>query len=608
MSTQTLVRTASTWIREDLPTRRQGSNPTYLYVKAETGNSNNRRHPLINYALPAFLLDPQTKIVSATLVLTPTAAWSANSSIGVGLAAKGWAASTAKWSLNLGMTDIINKALVSPSKANPFYVNVKPHLELIRGGKKFYGWRISTNNTTSRAFYNKGTLAPTLIIEYTRAPSRPSVAAPTEGQVVNDPAPLVKMTQVDPTLTTINAIQVQVNTNESEIGTWDSGTVLSTETVLDLSTTSFPPVAVDGQSRWWRGRIRGDGDEWSEWTAWTEFVYDPLGTISIVTPGVAPNDFVNEQTPLFAWETFGFDQEFYRALLFDHETNAKLWDSDWVKDVDTSTHPPAGKIVRVDHPYRIEVWAHDGKDRSLSDVDPYAKDVRVFTYKLAAAIEPVINLGVVPNEPLPLPKLVWERTPTADKYEIVRDGRVRDLVDAEDVLQGDGTFAYVDPTAAPRRPHTWTVRAVVNGLTSAANPSITDQVDSHGIWLIDLETDDYVTIITKTQQTMALTEDGGTFMPLNARYGVRITTSLHGYSGSVVGEILKTDLTGEETGQTMHDRFLQMRENKSSVMSLVLADAAYRIVPFDMTISESPEVGKDGDYVYPCSFSFIQVA
>lgn len=608
MSTLTLTRTSSTYIREDLPTKQAGSNPTFLYVKAEVGGNNQRRDTLLNYPLPGFLLDPSTKIVSATLDLSPYGAWPAASNIGVGLITKGWAASTVKWSSFVGMDNVINVALANPFAANPFLVDVKPHMELIRGGKKFYGWRISTTSTTNRIFRNRLDAMPTLVIEYTRAPARPSVAAPTDGQTVSDAAPVVKMTQTDPTLTTVNAIQVQVNTNESEIGTWDSGEWLTTETLLDLSTTDFPPVAVVGQSRWWRGRVRGDGDEWSEWTAWTEFVYDPLGTISIITPADPPDDFVTEQTPPIAWATFGFDQEFYRAMLFDHVTNVKLWDSDWVRSQDTSTHPPKGKIVAVDHQYRAEVWAHDGKNRSLSDADPYARDVRVFTYKLAAAIDPVINLTVEDMTPLPFVKLRWERTPAADQYEIVRDGIVVDLVDAAEVLEDDGTFAYIDPTAPPRRAHIWTVRAVVNGLTSAVNPSEPGEIEPAGIWLCDLENGDYVTLITETQQTMSLSEDGGTFIPLNARYAIRITTSLHGYGGTVVGEILKTDLTGDETGQSMRDRFLQMRERKSQVMSLVLADNAMRVVPFNMTISESPRPGKNGDYVYPCSFEFVQVA
>lgn len=609
MSTLTLRRSSSAYIRQDLPTKRSGSNPSFLHIKAQSGSDGKRTDALVNFGLPGFLLDPQTKISSALLTITPSSPWQSASSLTVGLPTKSWGASTAQWSSGYGNDNPIVTALTSPSATKPFVVNVKPHLELIRGGKKFYGWRLSNNNATSRNIRNNiAAQNATLVIEYTRAPSKPSVAAPTDGQIVDIGAPVVKMTQVDPTLTTVNAIQVQVNTNESEIGTWDSGTVTSIETMMDLADTSFPPVTVDGQSRWWRGRIRGDGDEWSEWTAWTEFVYDPLGTIAIVSPGAAPNDFVTEQTPPLVWTTNGFQQEFCRAILTDYVTNARLWDSGWIKTRDLSLHPPKGLIVAVDHQYKWNLWSHDGKDRSLiGGLDAYASATRVFTYKLASAIEPVINLTAVDMTPLPFVKLRFQRTPAADEYEMVRDGRSRALVDAEEVLQPDGSFEWIDPTASPRRTHKWTVRAVVNGLTSASNPEVTKKIDPAGIWLCDLENGDYVTLVTKQQQSMALSEDGGTFMPLNARYGVRITTSLHGYAGTVVGEILKTDLTGEETGQAMHDRFLRMRERKSTEMSLVLADAAYRVLPYNMTITESPEPGQNGDYVYPCSFDFIQV-
>jgi hypothetical protein len=609
VSDLTLARDASAHIRQDEQARRSGTNPAFLKVKNSSGSANDQWDALLSFGLPAILLEPDTNIVSATLVVYPSTYWQASASLTVGLATNSWGASTAQWSDGIGMSaERVTLPLAGPSDTNPFRVDVKSLIELVRAGRRFYGFRLQTNNTTLRSIRNNNTDMPTLYVSYTRAPARPSIAAPADGQVVDNPAPVLKMAQTDPQLSTINAIQIVTSKNAGQTWDWDSGVRLTTETMLDLATTDFPPMTQQGEERWWAGRLRGSGGDWSEWTSWARFTYETLGTVQITSPAAPPNNVVGEQAPALQWVTNGFVQQFFRALLYDNVDKRRLWDSGWLQSQEKSVHPPAGLITTVGREYRWELFATDGLNRTLvGDNEAYAGAARTFRYELAAEVAPVNGLVAEDMTPLPFVRLRFNREVLANQYEIVRDGRSRALVDLEEVLQPDGSLAWVDPSAAPRRSHTWTVRAVVNGKTSASNPTVSKTIEPAGVWLCDLANDDYITIVTDKQQTMALSEDGGTFTPLNARYGIRVTTSLHGYAGTVVGEILMTDLTGPQSGQEMRDRFMRMRERRSTEMSLILADAAYRVVPFNMTIAESPEPGRNGDYVYPCSFDFIQV-
>jgi hypothetical protein len=614
VSILTLKRDASAFIRAGgqerpgdlkLSSAPSGPNPSFLQMKA----SPSRADTLVSFGLPALMLDQNTRIVSATLVVTPSVAVGGNRTLFASMPTKSWAASGVRWVDNVGEEAELGISVANAGPTNPFRLNVKSHIESIRSGRRFYGWRLRTANSAAWTIRNNNDLMPTLVIEYYRVPGKPVVAAPTNGQVVDKPKPLLKLQRLDPDLTTIDAIQVVTAANPNmDPWVWDSGIVLTTETQLDLAKTSFPALTVQGQSTFWSARLRGIGGDWSPWSDGSEFIYETLGTAQITYPPDAPNNVVGEQTAGMAWVTTGFQQEFLRALLYDNETGARLWDSGWIQSREQTIYPPAGLITRVGHEYKWQVYVTDGQNRTLvGDNEAYAGDTQTFRYELSADVTPVQGLVAVDMAPLPFVKLVWDREAAANQYEVVRDGVSRALVQLEEVLQPDGKLGWVDYQAAPRRSHTWTVRSVVNGRTSSSNPTVSKTIEPAGVWLYDIATGEYVTVITDKQQTAALSEDGGVFTPLNARFGIRVTTSLHGYSGSVVGEILKTDLTGEETGQVMRDRFLRMRERKSTPMSLVLADAAYKVIPFNMTITESPQVGRNGDYVYPCSFDFIQV-
>lgn len=609
MTTLNIKRNTSTYVQESARTKRVGANTAFLKVR-NGGNGGDSVDTLVNFALPAILLAPSTKIIDATLVVYPSAFWQASATLIVSMPTKSWGGSTATWASTnelIAIGESASQALANPSATNPFRVNVKSLLEIVRGGRRYYGLRLSTNNSTVRSIRNNGGQMPTLVVNYTTAPSRPTPAAPVDGQVVDKPAPLLKLTQTDPKVTTINAIQVQTSLNGTT-ASWDSGTRLTTETIVDLSKTTFPPMTTQGEERWWRGRLRGSGGDWSEWTSWTRFVYETLGTVTILTPAAPPNNQVGEQQAALEWATTGFQQEFYRAILYDNTNDARLWDSGWVADQEMAVTPPKNLIRVVGREYRWDMWATDGLERTLvGDNEAYAGATRVFTYELSSTVSPVNGLQVVDMAPLPFVKLTFDRLADVNDYEIVRDGLAVDVVDVEELLQPDNTLAWVDRSAAPRRSHIWSVRAIRGGKTSLSNAQVSKTIEPAGVWLCDFDNNNFITIITDQQQTMALSEDGGIFTPLNARYGIRVTTALHGYAGSIVGDIYKSDLTGSENGQSMHDRFLRMRERKSTEMTLVLADAAYRVVPYNMTITESPEPGRNGDYIYPCSFDFIQV-
>lgn len=623
MPTITLARSSSAYTTRTEPKKNKGNNPARLLLSSHATSA---KDAYLTFAVPKEVLDPRNSVESAVLRVH----WATKNYHSTGAAGyyyemratrilQGWSAGKLTWNNRPdvgGTTTIVAKTSSQVGPNARYDLNAKPFIDAWRGGATNFGIRVRGAQEFWIALANTGAAAPRLIITYHVPPGLPTTVSPANNDVVSVAKPLLTVVGAETSASGLTAVQVQLSrTSNWAAPTWDSGVVASKAAMLDLADFPGAPSVADGEEMYWRIRLRGTGNMWSGWSAGARFRRKAMGTLVITSPGEPPNNTVSDPTPPLAWELTGATQSAYRVILRRLGSTGKsistIWDSGIVASLDNTMSPPDSVTVSRNaggrYEYELRVW--DTEPRAVSGgVPAYVSATREFTYAYSGTIAPVSDLTAENLDPKPFVRLRWTRNETPDRYIIDRDGETVAVIDGPNAeTDTPEVFEWVDLLASPRTPHEWTVRCVVNGVTSAANPTVWEQNDAGGIWLSDPENDVYIVMLDPTLES-AYSEDGETHKPL-AGTPIRVTTDLNGASGRVVGELLKTPLTEDATGTDLFRNFLAVRAAYSGRrMILSMNDLAIPVIAFDMTASHTPAPGKDGDYIYTASFSFFEVS
>lgn len=617
MTTVTLTRTQSAYTQKGSTTKKSGANPSTMPL---SNSASKAVFIYLGFGIPAEALGPSAMIASAKLVMWNSAAWSGTHDLYARRNTSAWSASTITWATAAAGNPTTVAAYAVESFTNPpiksrWEFDVLPFLQLMQaeGGKNF-GFQIRTA-TVSGTFkmLNSGVNTPVLILEYYVAPAKPTSLSPANGQVVSVPQPVLRINAVTTGGTVQNALQVQVDAaHDGVTPDWDSGTVVTTSSQLDLSTIGGAPTLVDdGPQKSWRVRVRGTGDIWGAWSDWADFSYKSLGTLAVIEPPAYPDNVITDPTPPVTWELTGRTQQAYRLMFSDPSRppgQDMVWDSGVVTSTAETATPSQPVATITGHMYRMTIRVWDTEPRVINGgATDFVETTQHFFFILTAEVNPVTNFVVEDLSPLPFVKLSFTRAEPPDGIQIVRDGVAIAVFDAAELHVSGDDYEWVDLTAAPRREHTWIVRAIVNGETSSVNLPQTLEIEPSGLWLSQPDKDRYMPFITEASQAVGLSEDGGTFQLLNGQFAVRVFGTQRGWSGTIVGEILATQLTGDQSGALLRDLYLQMRQDRGAPMILTLLDMNIKIVPFNMTIAPTPTLGRNGDYVYAASLEFIEV-
>lgn len=608
MTTIVLERTSSAYVSQVEPTKRFGDNPSQLGMKNLSGQN---RSSFVKFAIPAIVFDPTTVIASAAIVVR-----NAYSMPGQTLAASRvdavWYGVSINWDNRPGVTG--TAANVTKSGTQPagteWSMNVLSHLQALQVGGWNRGWRITTSDTSLRYLYNRQAgLEPRLVITYYAKPLTPNAASPTDGQVVSVAKPTLRMS--GGAASDIASVQFKVSANADMSSAWDSGTIPSSETSIDLSAYGGAPAASVGVPMYWQGRWTNAGGATSGWSTPAQYTYRTIHSVSITVPADSPNNTVTDPTPPIGWSNSGgITQSQYRFFIEDPDQPAGsfLWDSGQITSAALTDQPDLPVLTETGKTYRVRVRTWDAYDRVADGgVPAYAEATKDFTFVLSGTVDPVTSLVATNLDPLPYVKLSFDRSTAADYFQIVRDGVAVAVLDAVDIFVSGTSYEWIDYEAPPYVQHTWIVRALVNGVTSSANPDVTMKLESGGLWLSEPETETYVPLITVDSQRLNLSEEGSTFRVLGARYAVRIRSGLNGYEGQIVGELMATPLSGVSTGMSIRDDFLAIREMDLPRLILTMADLSIPVQAYDMSVAPTPHRAENGDLRYVCSFNFHQV-
>lgn len=548
-------------------------------------------------------------ILSATLRVYNTATWAGSVTLTAQRVAAAWSATKITYNNKPGVTGataVVAKTGAAPNTEWAF--DVTALMQTISDGAAWYGFRISTNNTSAKYLYSAqfgGSVVPTLEIVWSTAPQAPDTLAPSNNRAVSIDKPVLRFDFTDHSGSTqMQACQVQINaTDVWTAPTFDSGTVATTIPQLDLTTTAYAGLAAD-TSTFWRVRVQDASGLWSAWSAGAQFQRKIKGTLTLNNPAVSPNNFVYDSTPPIDWTLTARTQKNYQVIISLASNTAKwLWDSGKVTAGTTMVTLPTGVLKQDDAIYNVRIRIWDTIDRETTPGDPaYIEISRDFLFNDDATVVPVTGLTGTPNSSYPWMQLDWSRATQPDKWEIVRDTKPILNDTAANYFVSGTSYRFTDKLADPRQNHTWTVYAVTNGKRSASPMSIVGQVKTVSTFICETDGTDGV-LLLNPNNSPELREISAVHEVIGDAPPVLITQAIRGYEGNVSGIIADNTLPGR-TARQQRDSIKKWRDQQGIPLVLYMIDEAFEVCAFNITYKSIAYSGSDVAYLV--SFDFFQ--
>jgi hypothetical protein len=323
-----------------------------------------------------------------------------------------------------------------------------------------------------------------LTIETTDAPEQPHALVP-NGTVVGVTKPTLTWDFTDNggLSNDMAALQVQANaTNTWGSPTFDSGTVLSTVPVLDLSTTTFTAL-VAGTARFWRVRVQDTDGNWSAYSDGVSMTYRAQPVITVNTPAAGvlwdPTSLIQATTStnMSAFRvqiTSGTDRT---EVLYDSGRLARATGALTTVAVTLPKLYNGNPIFVDDSTYQlhIRVWDTFTTRQSTPGSTAFVDNWSTFVFNDDAALTPITSLTTTQTSAGPAVTLTWVRAAAPDAWVVHRDGKLLERLDPADTIIAGSTYSWDDTRPHPWVSHTYNVRALV--LTSGCDAPLSGGCD-----------------------------------------------------------------------------------------------------------------------------------
>lgn len=483
-------------------------------------------------------------------------------------------------------------------------IDITTLLQEISDGAAWYGLRIASDNTTLLSLFSSEAddFQPQIEIEWSDAPEAPETLSPSNGRAVSIARPTLRFdfTDVSGDLT-MQAYQVQINSSDS----WsspliDTGTVASS--LPEHTLTADTPAST---LRYWRVRVQDGAGLWSDWSEAASFTRTAKPTVAINSPS---GGTVTEGTPPVLWTVTG-TQTAYQVFLTDPvDTSIVLWTSGKVTSADNSLTIPdrTPPLLTPGASYGLTLRIWDDVVRESTPGDPvYTDTSTTFTFNLSATVAAVTSLAVVVAKGSPNATLTWNSSTAPDSFTILLDGAAEAVnVNPADVFVSGTSYAYPLRAVKPRTAHVASVLRVVNGVTSASNPTVSVTTEPEGAWLSTVDGLHAIRIGGQDPVSFDASELSTIRKPLGATNPVIITQAVYGREGGVAGDL---ERVGSQTladavaeWEAITNRELYAR---GTPMILTAVDTAMRVFIYNPVRSHRAEfVDK-----VPISFSYCEL-
>lgn len=547
-------------------------------------------------------------IASARLEITQSQPNTGNRSIDARRVDKAWQNNKVTHNNRPGVTGASSSTSIgSGPRGRVISIDVTTLMQEVSDGAAWYGLRIYTDGAATMHFFNQKSaeFGPRLFVEYSTAPNTPTGLSPSGGRAVSVGDPVLSWVFSAPDASPMVSFQVQGKLGSPDFFTpdFDTGEVLSSIPQWQVAPGTVSP----GQAWFWRVRVKNDSGDWSEWSDPAEFTRTNKGVLSITSPAGNPG-VVADPTPPVGW-SFSGNQTRYRVIVTRIADSVVMWDSGEVSGADSSVIYPdttrTNKVrpIEMDTEYGLTVRVWDDVDRIGTSGDPaYVEDSTVFTYEPGPTAGPSdLVASSVPGDPRVT--LSWTRSTTPDEWIIRRDGKQVARVLGPDLIDSGTSYEFVDLTAASGD-HTWTVAAIVNGVTSADNPSASASVSVEGVWLFTLD-GEHALGMAGGPPRLDAQEVSTVHLPLGAANPVLITQAVFGRRGRFSG--LATErLNGASlaklraTWEAVMDR---EKYPRGTVMQLAWTDTSIPVFLFNAF----REAGAEYTGSIPVNFDFCEI-
>lgn len=470
-------------------------------------------------------------------------------------------------------------------------------IQAVANGAGWYGFRLISNNGTAMAMSGLAgpyEYRPTLQIEYARNVEAPVQLRPDHGNAVSIARPTFQWT---PIVDALDSYQFQIST-ASDFSTFtggqNSGQVSSTD---PEHTINFDLTA--GVTYYWRVRVWNAAGVVSPYSATAEMKRDAKPTLTIDNPAADPNDYVTEATPPFSWTVSGGTQTKYRVMVWRGTT--LLHDSLERNGSDDDYTPTANLRLNSSDTYRVEVRIWDNVARQSTPGDPpYVRATREFTFEPQASVDPVDTIVAVGGV-TPWPQITVTRATAPDYFQAFSGSRpLTGKIEPSDVFVSGTTYAITLRTLDPFTTYpNIKVVAIVNGVTSSANPTVSIRNEPEGIWLCDEDGNDPVCIVSDADTGRWNTsETSAVHQPVGSPYAVVIYQSKGARNGVVEGFLVGGQPGLEDIDiDEWKDRFRSLTEPPGQKLILSLTDTT---LPVYVRLPLLSPANEEGDV--PISF------
>lgn len=587
-----LTNATDTFISEIERSRNWGK---YESLITRGGTGTNIR-PLVYFATP---FPAGATILSAKLRMVMASSTTGSRTITVKRVVSKWSQLGTTW--NSAPTDTNAGSVALTKGASPVNTtwewDVTTMMQQVADGAPWYGVVLQSSESNPRWWYSadaRNRPGPVLEITWTTAPDKPSVLTPSAGAAVSVAKPVLRFDFTDTAGDrTMSAYELQIDPAANWTApSFTTGVVTTGEAQAYLAATSYAGLALNASTQW-RVRVRDGSGLWSAWSDPAAFVRTAKGTLTVSGPTA-----ITTPTPTVTWSLTGATQATYQVQV--REGSTVLYDTGRRTGAVTSWTIPEGVLTKDGTNYEFSVLVMDTVHRASTPGDPdflAASRTAVFSYDAAVVAPSAVAAAQVGDTPHVA--LTWTRATGASAFVIARDGVVVATREASEVLVSGTSYKWTDTAASPGS-HTYTVRAIVGGLTSNASNAAAVTTSVVGIWLSDTAGTVLVQVLRDDEGSWSMGEVAATHTPVGGRFVVRTVQALRGYEGTLTGELHNY---GGRTVESQVAQLWAIKANPGRQYLLTLPDMSIPVIVGDINVQPTPT----RELTKKVSFNFWQV-
>lgn len=444
-----------------------------------------------------------------------------------------------------GVSPLVNVAFNGVGAVNKaLKTDVTAIVQAVVNGSAYTGLRIKSTSTSEVRFKSRSSnKPPVLVVTYTTAPSQPTICSPYDGATVLEARPTFSLDfhDVSGDDKTLQSLQFQFDDDIDFLTlSHDTGEI----TPVDAPQWEADFDLVLDEPTYWRGRVRDGDGNWSEWSEPRLVTRRTAPTLTLTNPGVPPADIVTEPTPPFSTELSpGYTQTFYQYRVIEIDDPLVVyWDTGKSPGDNSTVTPPDGALLLTPgSQYILEAGAWVAELGPVPGGGPHAIAIGVFSFTPDAGVDPVEDLTFTPDPAGKPEALIGWSDPSGvpDAIAFIRDNKVVKVIeDVIDLQVSPGVYALGDREFSTAVDHEWVVARIVNGVMSAANPTIIGSVTPTGVWLSTVDGSHWVRIKDMDKKKPVdwdAHEDTDLVTPLGAKNPFLVTGSIFGRRGQLDG-------------------------------------------------------------------------